>query len=77
MSAAERAAVHDLLVGFFGGFDERRTDDAFHRETFTPDAPWRFSRGNGPASRRSSSTEGSARPLDADSRLRLERAHRV
>jgi hypothetical protein len=45
MSAADRVAVHDLLVGYFRGFDERRTDDAFLRETFTADADWRFPRG--------------------------------
>ena len=46
MSAADRLAVHDLLVGYFRGFDERRTDDAFLRETFTADARWRFPRGD-------------------------------
>jgi SnoaL-like domain len=46
MSAADRVAVHDLLVGYFCGFDERRTDDAFLRETFTADAHWRFPRGD-------------------------------
>jgi hypothetical protein len=46
MSAADRAAVHDLLVGYFCGFDERRTDDAFLKETFTADAHWRFPRGD-------------------------------
>ena len=46
MSAADRVAVHDLLVGYFRGFDERRTDAAFLRETFTADAHWRFPRGN-------------------------------
>ena len=46
MSAGDRAAVHDLLVGYFCGFDERRTDDAFLRETFTADAHWRFPRGD-------------------------------
>ena len=46
MSAADRAAVCDLLVGYFRGFDERRTDDAFLRETFTADAHWRFPRGD-------------------------------
>jgi hypothetical protein len=45
MSAADRVAVHDLLVGYFRGFDERRTDDAFVRKTFTADAHWRFPRG--------------------------------
>jgi hypothetical protein len=39
-------AVHDLLVGYFRGFDERRTDEAFLRETFTADAQWRFPRGD-------------------------------
>jgi hypothetical protein len=29
MSVADRAAVHDLLVSSFGGFDERRPDEAF------------------------------------------------
>jgi SnoaL-like domain len=46
MSAADRVAVDDLLVGYFRGFDERRTDDAFLRETFTADAHWRFPRGD-------------------------------
>jgi hypothetical protein len=46
VSAADTAAVHDLLVGYFCGFDERRTDDAFLRETFTTDAHWRFPRGD-------------------------------
>ena len=46
MSAADRVAVHDLLVGYFHGFDERRTDDAFLSETFTADAHWRFPRGD-------------------------------
>ena len=46
MSADDRVAVHDLLVGYFRGFDERRTDDAFLRETFTADAHWRFPRGD-------------------------------
>jgi hypothetical protein len=46
MSADDRQAVHDLLVGYFRGFDERRTDDAFLRETFTADAHWRFPRGD-------------------------------
>jgi hypothetical protein len=46
MSAADKAAVHDLLVGYFRGFDERRTDDAFLRETFTDDARWSFPRGD-------------------------------
>jgi len=46
MSAGDRAAVHDLLVRYFCGFDERRTDDAFLRETFTADAHWRFPRGD-------------------------------
>jgi hypothetical protein len=44
MSAADRVAIHDLLAGYFYGFDERRTDDAFLRETFTDDAHWRFPR---------------------------------
>jgi hypothetical protein len=46
MSADDRVAVHDLLVGYFRGFDERRTDGAFLRETFTADAHWRFPRGD-------------------------------
>ncbi len=46
MSAADRVAVHDLLVGYFRGFDEWRTDEAFLRETFTADAHWRFPRGD-------------------------------
>ena len=46
MSAADRVAVHDLLVGYFRGFDERRTDNAFLKETFTADAQWRFPRGD-------------------------------
>lgn len=46
MSAADRVAVHDLLVGYFRGFDERRTDDAFVMEMFTADAHWRFPRGD-------------------------------
>ncbi len=46
MSADDRVAVHDLLVGYFRGFDERRTDDAFLKETFTSDAHWRFPRGD-------------------------------
>jgi hypothetical protein len=46
MSDGDRTAVHDLLVGYFCGFDERRTDDAFLRETFTADAHWRFPRGD-------------------------------
>lgn len=46
MSTDDRVAVHDLLVGYFYGFDERRTDDAFLRETFTADAHWRFPRGD-------------------------------
>jgi hypothetical protein len=46
VSAADRVAVHDLLVGYFCGFDERRTDDAFVRETFTADAYWCFPRGD-------------------------------
>jgi hypothetical protein len=46
MSADDRVAVHDLLVAYFCGFDERRTDDAFLRETFTADAHWRFPRGD-------------------------------
>jgi hypothetical protein len=46
MSADDRRAVHDLLVGYFRGFDERRTDEAFLRETFTADAHWRFPRGD-------------------------------
>lgn len=46
MTAGDRAAVHDLLVGYFCGFDERRTDDEFLRETFTADAHWRFPRGD-------------------------------
>ena len=46
MSAADRAAAHDLLVGYFRGFDERRTDDAFLRQTFTTDAHWPFPRGD-------------------------------
>jgi hypothetical protein len=46
MSAGDRAAVHDLLVGYFCGFDERRTDDAFIRATFTADARWHFPRGD-------------------------------
>jgi hypothetical protein len=39
MSAADRMAVHDLLVGYFRGFDEERTDAAFLRETFTGRRP--------------------------------------
>jgi hypothetical protein len=35
MSADEKLAVHDVLVGCFRGFDERRTDDAFLKATFT------------------------------------------
>jgi hypothetical protein len=46
MSADDRQAVDDLLVGYFRGFDERRTDGAFLRETFTADAHWRFPRGD-------------------------------
>jgi len=46
MSAVDRLAVNDLLVGYFRGFDERRTDDAFLRETFTADAHWRFPLGH-------------------------------
>ena len=46
MSAVDSVAVHDLLVGYFRGFDERRTDAAFLRETFTANAHWRFPRGN-------------------------------
>jgi hypothetical protein len=46
MSAGDRTAVHDLLVGYFCGFDERRADAAFLRETFTADAHWRFPRGD-------------------------------
>jgi hypothetical protein len=46
VSAADRGAVCDLLVGYFRGFDERRTDDAFLMETFTADAHWRFPRGD-------------------------------
>jgi hypothetical protein len=46
MSADDRLAVHDLLVGYFRGFDERRADDAFLKETFTADAHWRFPRGD-------------------------------
>jgi hypothetical protein len=46
MSAGDKAAVHDLLVGYFRGFDERRTDDAFVRQTFTADADWCFPRGD-------------------------------
>jgi hypothetical protein len=46
MSAEDRQAVHDLLVGYFRGFDERREDDAFLRQTFTDDAHWRFPRGS-------------------------------
>jgi hypothetical protein len=45
MSVADRAAVHDLLVSYFGGFDERRTDEAFLTQMFTADAHWRFPRG--------------------------------
>jgi hypothetical protein len=47
MSAAEdRRAVHDLVVGYFRGFDERRSDDAFLKATFTADARWSFPRGD-------------------------------
>ena len=46
MSADDRQAVHDLLVGYFQGFDQRRTDDAFLKRTFTADAQWRFPRGD-------------------------------
>ena len=45
MSADDRQTVQDLLVGYFRGFDERRTDDAFLEQTFTADAHWRFPRG--------------------------------
>jgi hypothetical protein len=38
MSAVDRAAVDDLLVGYFCGFDERRSDDAFLRQMVTADA---------------------------------------
>ena len=44
MTGGDRAAVHDLLVGYFCGFDERRTDDEFLRDTFTADAHWRLRR---------------------------------
>ena len=46
MSADDRGAVHDLVVSYFRGFDERRADDAFLKETFTTDAHWRFPRGD-------------------------------
>jgi hypothetical protein len=46
MNADDRQAVHDLLVGYFRGFDERRTDEAFLKETFTAEAHWRFPRGD-------------------------------
>jgi hypothetical protein len=46
MSADDRQAVHDLLVGYFRGFDQRRTDDMFLNRTFTADAHWRFPRGD-------------------------------
>jgi hypothetical protein len=46
MSADDRLAVHDLIVGYFRRFDERRTDDEFLKETFTADAHWRFPRGD-------------------------------
>ena len=46
MSADDKLAVHDVLVGYFRGFDERRTDDAFLKATFTADAHWRFPRGD-------------------------------
>jgi hypothetical protein len=46
MSVADRAAVHDLLVSYFGGFDERRPDEAFLTQIFTADAHWRFPRGD-------------------------------
>lgn len=45
MSADDKLAVHDVLVGYFRGFDERRRDDAFLKATFTADAHWRFPRG--------------------------------
>ncbi|HEY1515325.1 MAG TPA: nuclear transport factor 2 family protein [Solirubrobacteraceae bacterium] len=46
MSADDRQAVHDLLVGYFRGFDQRRTDDVFLKRIFTADAHWRFPRGD-------------------------------
>jgi hypothetical protein len=46
MSADDRQAVHDLLVGYFRGFDQRRTNDVFLKRTFTADAHWRFPRGD-------------------------------
>ena len=55
MSADDKLAVNDVLVGYFHGFDERRTDDAFLQASFTADAHWRFPRGEVTGSSRSSS----------------------
>src|SRR6266545_6800927 len=46
MTTADRLALHDLLVDYFRGFDERRDDPAALARTFTEDAVVRFPHGS-------------------------------
>jgi SnoaL-like protein len=46
MTTADRQALHDLLVDYFRGFDERRDDPVALARTFTDDAVVRFPAGS-------------------------------
>jgi hypothetical protein len=46
MTTADRLALHDLLVDYFRGFDERRDDPAALARTFSDDAVVRFPAGS-------------------------------
>jgi SnoaL-like protein len=46
MTTADREALHDLVIEYFRGFDERRRDPEALLHTFTEDATVRFPAGS-------------------------------